>query len=207
MRSTKGQFLVGNVPAHAGNATFTCLGCKKVKPCHPYELEWRHYCSYECKKKAYAVVVACAQCGKEKTVRPSEIKKNNNVFCNHKCYSAFKVGKPNESIIGNKHPMKKPENKLKISGKRHGKWTGNLPGKEAVHHWLSYNFGKANHCSSNPLHKSPFDWSNISYQYLREITDWEQLCRRCHSKKDQLAREGLKKNTTEIVFNKKGARL
>ena len=206
MRNIKGQFMLGNIPSHKGNAAFLCLGCRQIKPRHPYET-WRNYCSYDCKKKAYAVKVNCAQCGREKQVRPSEIKNNKNVFCNRKCYSAFKVGKSNIAILGNKHPMKKAENKAKVTGKRHGRWTGSDSKLRTVHKWVAYHFGKANHCNNNPTHKSPYDWSNISYQYLRIITDWEQLCRRCHYKKDKIYRDELNKNTTEIVFDKQGKRL
>lgn len=207
MRNSKGQFVKGNIPSHAAHASFICKGCKKDTPCHPYELKWREYCIVECRKKYNTIIVKCAQCSKEKQIFANALKKNKNFFCNHKCYSAFKVGKAHPAILGDKHPMKKPENRAKVTGIRHGRWTGELPGNTAVHRWVTYHFGKANKCINNPSHKGPYDWSNISYQYLRDIEDWEQLCRRCHYKKDKEYREKTNTDTTRFVFDNKGKRI
>ena len=56
----------------------------------------------------------------------------------------------------------------------------------SVHMWVAYHYGKANHCENNPSHKSKrFEWANLSGEYKREISDWKQLCIKCHRKLDQ----------------------
>jgi hypothetical protein len=65
-------------------------------------------------------------------------------------------------------------------------WKGIDAKYVSKHTWLRNNFGKANHCE-NPdcKHKSVgFDWANISGKYLREVSDYKQLCRSCHNQFD-----------------------
>jgi hypothetical protein len=42
-------------------------------------------------------------------------------------------------------------------------------------------FGKAERCEIDPSHTGRFEWSNISGKYLRQRSDWRQLCASCHS--------------------------
>ena len=55
-----------------------------------------------------------------------------------------------------------------------------------LHNWVARYLGKANHCEKCGLNKLPpnkkiyFHWSNISKKYKRELTDWKQLCVKCH---------------------------
>ena len=59
-------------------------------------------------------------------------------------------------------------------------------GYEAVHHWITYHFGRAvgcERCGADDVWLI-YDWSNIGGNYLRDISDWERLCRGCHVRKD-----------------------
>lgn len=54
-----------------------------------------------------------------------------------------------------------------------------------VHSWLIRHYGKATKCSKDLSHKAKrYEWSNISGDYLRDISDYEELCPSCHRKKD-----------------------
>ena len=55
----------------------------------------------------------------------------------------------------------------------------------SLHQWLKYHYGKANHCSNNPNHKSKrFHWANIDGIYEKDIKHFVQLCPSCHKKLD-----------------------
>lgn len=68
-----------------------------------------------------------------------------------------------------------------------------------VHRWIKHMRGKAYKCE-NPHCKYPrvnahkdkvlaplrFEWSNISKQYKKELTDWIMLCPSCHRQADYL---------------------
>lgn len=100
------------------------------------------------------------------------------------------------------------------------RWTGELPHRDTIHLWIVKNYGRANHCSNKnciyPRRNSQggllispkkFVWSNISYKYLRNIEDWEQLCNSCALKKDIDYRKEHNIKITQFVFDKKGKRI
>jgi hypothetical protein len=71
-------------------------------------------------------------------------------------------------------------------GENHFHWKGMSAGYRTKHLWIIRHYGKADHCE-NPdcKHKSNnFDWANISGKYLRERSDYKQMCRSCHIKMD-----------------------
>jgi hypothetical protein len=58
---------------------------------------------------------------------------------------------------------------------------GMTMGYAGVHAWIKRIAGQPNYCEFCKSTSGTFDWSNKSGQYLREITDWQRLCRKCHS--------------------------
>lgn len=69
-------------------------------------------------------------------------------------------------------------------GELHHRWKGEGADLyQKVHRWIRNNFGKANKCENDARHtdSSVYEWANISGDYLYDIRDWVQLCRRCHS--------------------------
>lgn len=75
------------------------------------------------------------------------------------------------------------------SGEDNPMWRGGKPlirGYRAIHYWVQNHYGKANCCEFCGLEKVPvgmkiyFNWANRSGEYLRNITDWLQLCKKCH---------------------------
>lgn len=52
----------------------------------------------------------------------------------------------------------------------------------SVHIWIKRMSGKPNFCESCKRSdgESLYDWSNISGEYKRDLSDWQRLCRKCH---------------------------
>ena len=107
--------------------------------------------------------------------------------------------KMSDSKKGKNNPMwgqqVSEKTKKKISdaekGQKHYNWKGDEVGYYGLHIWISKQFGKANHCEECGLDKIPegkkryFHWANISGEYKRDLTDWKQMCIKCHCKFDK----------------------
>ena len=62
---------------------YTCIRCESTF--HDKPSRNRRYCSRECRTEAQkrTVTMQCAQCGRDASIRPSQVKEYN--FCNRKC--------------------------------------------------------------------------------------------------------------------------
>lgn len=64
-------------------------------------------------------------------------------------------------------------------GEDHHLWKGDEVKYCALHQWLYRQLGKAKQCmycgSTNNV-----QWANISRKYKRDISDWMELCAKCH---------------------------
>lgn len=69
------------------------------------------------------------------------------------------------------------------TGKRNGMWKADSVGYTALHDWVKNRLEKPQVCDQCNERKS-LDLANISQNYLRDLSDWEWLCRRCHMIKD-----------------------
>lgn len=55
-----------------------------------------------------------------------------------------------------------------------------------VHFWIAKQCGKACKCELCKVENlSMYHWSNISGEYRLDISDWQQLCPKCHYKYDE----------------------
>ena len=64
-------------------------------------------------------------------------------------------------------------------GRRNPQWKGDSVGYNALHEWMRKRYTKpalCENCNSEP----PMDLANKSNKYLRDLSDWWYLCRRCH---------------------------
>lgn len=68
-------------------------------------------------------------------------------------------------------------------------WSKN-PSYSAVHLWINRNNLLPNKCQECGSNKN-IDLANLSGKYLRDISEWRKLCRRCHMLSD-----GRMKNLT-----------
>jgi uncharacterized protein YlaI len=67
---------------------------------------------------------------------------------------------------------------------RNPNWKGSDPvAYETIHEWAKRRVPKPDLCVCCKA-QVPFDLANISQRYLRDASDWEWLCRRCHMTKD-----------------------
>lgn len=94
---------------------------------------------------------------------------------------------PRYGVSGILHPsFGKPlskEQKEKISialrGSKNGQWKGDNVSYKSLHEWVKNHTPKPSFCQICGI-KPPYDLANISGKYLRDLNDWQYLCRRCH---------------------------
>lgn len=120
----------------------------------------------ECTKKrvklySRSLEKECLVCGSTFGTCITEVKKGGGKFCSRKCwYKWFKE----ENVYNYK---------------------GEDSGYSAKHYWIQKKLGKPNYCEHcKRTDQKRYHWSNISGKYLRDISDWQRLCVKCHSKYD-----------------------
>ncbi len=122
-------------------------------------------------------------------------------FCSHSCYSQNKIGekhpwghKISEALTGKKksadHVRKvteanKGQIRESIRGEKHHAWKGDAVGYCALHDWVKRRKGNAESCSRCNFPSNVFHWANVSGEYRRDLSDWINLCVRCHSLLDR----------------------
>lgn len=95
---------------------------------------------------------------------------NKNVSWNEE--TKEKIRKAN---IGRKHPQ--------TQGEKNVHWKGDIVGYMGLHTYIGKRKNKIGICKNcNKIGKTV--WSNISYEYKRDLDDWEELCQKCHIQKD-----------------------
>lgn len=83
------------------------------------------------------------------------------------------------------HHTETTKQKMRVAklGEKNPLWKGDRVGLVALHEWVINKFPKPKLCNDCKKDK-PRDLANISQKYLRDLSDWEWLCRRCHMLKD-----------------------
>lgn len=130
----------------------------------------------------------CITCKKEK--KGSDKRYRNCTSCAEKIRHKVRLqnGKEQERIEKIRlHAMPQNLGRYIIKGGARAEnspnWKGDNVGCGGVHRWIKKQLGKASKCINCDSAKN-VEWSNISYEYRRDITDWEMLCHKCHFKKD-----------------------
>lgn len=149
----------------------------------------------------------CQLCKKEFLVYP----KNKQIFCSKDCayksgdrgYKISQTRRKNKSYIFSEEWKKRISEGHKgqiawnkgikvpqLTGNKNGIWQGNNVGYRALHHWVHRWLGKPYKCEfCGKIGKGKeIHWANKSHNYLRNLTDWIQLCRTCHFKYDKEVR-------------------
>lgn len=67
----------------------------------------------------------------------------------------------------------------KLSGNDNPSWKGSDVSYSGIHKWINYNRKKSGTCEMC-LTDRRTTWSNISGGYLRDYSDWQELCYSCH---------------------------
>lgn len=131
----------------------------------------------------------CPKCGKIKTKYRNLCQK-----CFLECLFINKERnrKISQSNLGkkswNKGLTKYTDCRLKFTSEKHKnelnkQWKGDKVGYTALHNWIRRRLPIPRLCKMCNKEK-PYDLSNISGEYKRQLDDWEWLCRRCHMKND-----------------------
>jgi hypothetical protein len=63
-----------------------------------------------------------------------------------------------------------------------GKFSGSNYG--SLHQWVRHQLGDPSLCTFCGKTEGKFEWSNISGNYKKDITDWQRLCIHCHRRLD-----------------------
>ena len=70
-----------------------------------------------------------------------------------------------------------------ITGSNNPNWKGNKVGYGGLHEWVKKRLLKPKLCQFCKEEKK-LDLANKSQKYLRDLTDWLWLCRKCHVEQD-----------------------
>lgn len=127
---------------------------------------------------------SCENCYKTMPIKKYYEQKR---FCSAKCRAAV-VPMPEYTPFFEGHTpwnkgIKWPELSKARMGSDNPAWKGNAATYSSIHQWVNSKLEKPKMCSCCRKSKRLF-LSNISYEYRRDLTDWEYLCQSCHIKKD-----------------------
>ncbi len=98
---------------------------------------------------------------------------------------------------------------MRDSGPKARAWKGMRAGYVAKHLWIVKHYGKANHCEKCFGKAKRYEWANISGKYLREVSDYIQLCTSCHRIMDKgnRCRRGHEYTPENTYIRKEGWRV
>lgn len=113
-------------------------------------------------------------------LKPKQVK-----FCSGTCQRRFRVFKRPKGLkytLNKVNPtsFKKgqtPWNKGTLSQDFNGKTV------DALHEWVYRVLGSPKECEFCGGNEN-LEWSNKSGTYMRDITDWQRLCKKCHGRYD-----------------------
>ena len=90
----------------------------------------------------------------------------------------------------------------KVGSKNH-QWAGDKVSYKTLHQWVRRNSIVPSNCQScNKLSK--LDAANISGNYLRDLSDWKFLCRKCHMGEDGRLEKWQDRNYNGRIRNEEG---
>ncbi len=94
-------------------------------------------------------------------------------------------------------------------GYKNPMWKGDKVSYGSLHEWIKYHKPKPKLCKRCEINE-PHDLANVSGKYLRDINDFEWICRKCHMKDDGrlikisiLGKENWKKSSRILAEKRK----
>jgi hypothetical protein len=95
-----------------------------------------------------------------------------------------RISEARKKIRGYKHrPETIEKMRLVKLGERNPIWKGDNVSYRSLHEWIGNHLPKPEYCQICNKDK-PYDAANISGRYLRDLNDWQYLCRACHMESD-----------------------
>ena len=148
-----------------------CNAIKKQENFYGMQGECKECTKKRIKKSARNITKECKQCKKKFGTCISEINRNGGKFCSRNCLYKW-------NTKGNNYIYK-----------------GDKAGYHAKHKWITKKLGSPKYCEHcKQTNKKHYHWSNKSNKYLLDISDWQRLCVKCHSKYDKQFKK-------EIIIN------
>ena len=130
------------------------------------------------------LLVTC-ECGKEFPTTQNRQDAGRGVYCSKPCMYRYRhrpsgltynIKVKNRGWFQEGHtPWSKGNSRTDLHKER--------PGYDAIHKWVSRwadDPCKCENCGST----NSLEWSNKSNKYLRDLSDWQRLCRKCHMRYD-----------------------
>ena len=117
----------------------------------------------------------CLTCSKLFVVFPC--RKDTAFYCSRNC-------RAKNTVAGYWTGKKRPE----MVGKNNLEWKGTTVGYRALHRWVERWLGKpckCEFCGKEKTTKKSIHWANKSHKYFRNLSDWFQLCAKCHKAYDR----------------------
>jgi hypothetical protein len=93
-------------------------------------------------------------------------------------------GKPRpDLVLYNKSAEKRTRLSQVMRGSHNGMWKDGKITYSALHQWVNRNLSKSEACEICKRNR-PLEACNVSGDYLRDLNDWQWLCRSCHMNTD-----------------------
>ncbi len=111
-------------------------------------------------------------------------------YCSHSCTckSTWQNGSLRERKLSEETRRKMSLARIgKFLNEKHPAWKGDKVSYSGLHKWVGRKLGKAKACQQCGANDSKnYDWANKSGLYLRILSDWIELCRKCHVHYDDI---------------------
>lgn len=154
------------------------------------------------------MIINCKTCGRERVIAPSLLNRGRGKYCSLKCRPGGMTGKKHsdntKKLMSEKAKIRaikmphtipdttdvfpRPESKLKMSQSHGGRLkdgVGNYrKGYVALHKYVRRRYPIANECQFCQK-QCKTHLANKTGDYLRELSDWLELCPSCHAKYDR----------------------
>lgn len=130
----------------------------------------------------------CLKCNLyfERYMEPHKLRKGGGKYCSRSCSNAVgtkHTEKTKKRLSESKMGTKNPQYGLREEKSMH--WKGDSVGYYGIHDWIERQRGKAQICENcNTDDAKRYEWANISGEYRRDLSDWKQLCKKCHNDYD-----------------------
>lgn len=163
--------------------------CGEVAVMSPSEIGRKQFCSRECRNKYLNARVP----HEFKEAHKDWYKKGNKPWNTGKPLSEEQRKIQSDKLKGKRLSIRtefkkgqRPWNQGKefnvIKGEKHVNWAGDEVGYNALHTWITNNYGSPSKCEDCKTEESKrFMWHNISGEYKRTKKDWKRLCAKCHA--------------------------
>lgn len=130
-------------------------------------------------------------------------------FCRNCCPKFKHTPESKEKLrlskLGSKNPMfgikawNKGIKMESITGEKNHQWKGGNVSYTGLHHWVYRELGKPLKCLHCSTTEGRIEWANKSQNYLRDLTDWISLCKKCHIKYDDVLNKSWKTRKSYAV--------